>query len=251
MSEGDAKDGPEKSSSPAPKPVAGPLPLPGKLAYLAAVVSGLLYWLAFPGRSESAWPGLLAFVAFIPLWIALQGQAAEGATWIGVVTGATMNLAGFSWLLAMLETFSGFPWYFCLFFVVVVCAYQGGRLGLMGWLYARASSRGWPRVPVFLGAFAASELLYPLLFPWYFAATTHNLPALSQTAELGGPILVGVVLVAANVALREPLLARLERRASIARTLALPAAAVALSLVFSAWRIPAIDARAQASEPVH
>jgi apolipoprotein N-acyltransferase len=251
MSEGDAKDGPEKSSSPAPKPVAGPLPLPGKLAYLAAVVSGLLYWLAFPGRSESAWPGLLAFVAFIPLWIALQGQTPKRATWIGVVTGATMNLAGFYWLLDMLETFSGFPWYFCLFFVVVVCAYQGGRLGLMGWLYARASSRGWPRVPVFLGAFAASELLYPLLFPWYFAATTHKLPALSQTAELGGPILVGVVLVAAGVALAEPILARLEGRAVERKTILWPAVALAATLAFGAYRIPVVDREAQAGEPVH
>ena len=29
----------------------------------------------------------------------------------------------------------------------------------------------------FAVAFAASELLYPLLFPWYFAATVHQVPA--------------------------------------------------------------------------
>ena len=227
------------------------LPLPMGLAYAGAVLSGLLYWLAFPGKADTSWHGLLAFVAFAPFWIAVQGQAPRRALWLGVTTGATMNLAGFYWLLDMLRTFSGFPTPVCMVFVILVCIYQGGRLGLMGWLYARAAARGWPRVLVFLAAFAASELLYPLLFPWYFAATTHSLPALSQTAELGGPILVGLVLVAANVALAEPLLARLERRAIDAITMVLPAAAVGLSLAFSAWRIPAVDRVAQASEPVH
>jgi apolipoprotein N-acyltransferase len=227
------------------------LPLSIWLAYGGAVLSGLLYWLAFPGKADTQWHGLLAFVAFAPFWIALQGQSPGRALWLGVTAGATMNLAGFYWLLNMLRTFSGFPTPLCMLFVSLVCAYQGGRIGLMGWLYARAQGRGWPRVVVFLAAFAASELLYPLLFPWYFAATTHSLPALSQTAELGGPILVGLVLVAANVALAEPILARLERRAVRASTLCVPAAAVALTLAFSAWRIPQVDRRAQASEPVH
>jgi apolipoprotein N-acyltransferase len=227
------------------------LPLPAALAYPGAVLSGLLYWLAFPGRSETRWHGLIALVAFIPMWIALQGQKTRRATWIGVVTGATMNLAGFYWLLDMLETFSGFPGYICFVFVLLVCVYQGGRLGLMGWLYARAAQRGWPRTLVFLGAFAASELLYPLLFPWYFAATTHKLPALAQTAELGGPILVGVVLVSASVALAEPILARLERRGMRLGPVLWPSLALGATLAFGAYRIPIVDAEAQAGEPVH
>jgi apolipoprotein N-acyltransferase len=227
------------------------LPLPPALAYAGAVLCGLLYWLAFPGKADTSWHGLLALIAFVPLWIALQGQPPKRAIGIGVLAGATMNLAGFYWLLDMLETFSGFGWPICMIFVVLVCAYQGGRLGLMGWLFARATARGWPRAPVFLVAFGASELLYPLLFPWYFAATTHNLPALSQTAELGGPILVGMVLVAANIALAEPILARVERRAMRTPTILWPALALGATLAFGAWRIPAVDSAAQAGEPVH
>ena len=41
---------------------------------------------------------LLAFVAFVPLWIALQGQAPKRAAWVGLLAGATMNLAGFYYL---------------------------------------------------------------------------------------------------------------------------------------------------------
>jgi len=223
------------------------LPLPARLAYPAAVLSGLLYWLAFAGMD--VWP--LAFVAFIPFWIALHGQTPRRALWLGVVTGGTMNLAGFSWLLDMLRTFSGFPVPLCLLFMTIVCGYQGGRLGLMGWLYARGERRGWPAPWLFAAAFAASELLYPLLFPWYFAATVHQVPALTQVAELGGPILVGLVLVAANLAIAEPLLARLEGRPVDRKLLAAGVATVGVALVFGAWRIHAVDARAQASEPVH
>jgi apolipoprotein N-acyltransferase len=229
----------------------GSRPLPATLAYAGAVLCGLIYWLGFPGKEDTRWHGLLAFVAFVPLWVALQGQSPKRATGLGVVAGATMNLCGFYWLLDMLETFSGFPAPICMVFVVLVCAYQGGRLGLMGWLYARASARGWPKAPVFLAAFAASELLYPLLFPWYFAATTHNLPALSQTAELGGPILVGVVLVAANIALAEPILARAERRGMILGRIVWPLLFLGATLAFGAFRIPAVDEEAQSGESVH
>jgi apolipoprotein N-acyltransferase len=241
----------DASSAPAGAARTSRFPLPAKLAYGGAVLCGLLYWLAFPGKHEVPGHGLLAFVAFVPLFLALEGQAPRRALWIGVVAGATMNLCGFYWLLDMLETFSGFPGPICMVFVVLVCTYQGGRLGLMGWLYARAAGRGWPRVPAFLAAFAASELLYPLLFPWYFAATTHDLPALSQTAELGGPILVGLILVAANLALAEPLLARMESRPLDRRVLGWPALALAFALAFGAWRIPSVDRDAQTGEPLH
>ena len=117
-----------------------------------------------------------------------------------------MNVFGFYWLLNMLQTFSGFPMPANAFFLLVVCAFQGTRVGAMGWLHARATARGWPGVPVLLGAFVASELAYPLLFPWYYAATVHKVPALTQVAELGGPVLVGLVLLGANLALFEPIL---------------------------------------------
>ncbi len=235
-----------------PKPPAPSPLLATRPAYLAAFTTGILYWLAFPGKHPlGAWHGLLSLVAFVPLWLGLSGQPARRATVIGVIAGATMNLAGFTWLLDMLRTFSGFPTPLCLFFVFFICTYQGGRLGLMGWFVSRATARGWPAATVFVAAFAVSELTYPLLFPWFFAATTYQLPALAQTAELGGPLLVGSVLVAMNLALAEPLLARLERRPVIRVRVFVPVTALALSLLFAAVRIPAVDRMAQAGEQVH
>jgi apolipoprotein N-acyltransferase len=224
-------------------PALGALPIPAPFAYAAAVLSGLLYWLAFAGMD--VWP--LAFVAWVPLVVAMHRQSVRRATLLGWLAGVTMNVAGFFWLQQMLQNFSGFPAPICFFFVLVVCAYQGGRIGLLGWLYGRASARGWPAMPVFAAAFVASELLYPLLFPWYYAATVHQVPLLVQLADVGGPILVGLVLVAANLAVAELALARLERRKPVVGTLASGAVVTAFACAYGQLRIGAVDAMAQAA----
>jgi len=212
-----------------------------------AVFSGFLYFLAFAGMD--VWP--LAFVAFVPLWIAIRGQRPRLASWLGLVTGTTMNVFGFYWLLTMLKTFSGFPTALCALFVLIICAYQGGRLAFMGWLYGRAAVRGWPAALVFVAAFVASELVFPLLFPWYYAATVHGQPALTQVADLGGPILVGVVLLLANLAIAEPILARLEKRPMDRRLVQIGAGTLAATLIYGYVRIRMVDAHAAASEAVN
>jgi apolipoprotein N-acyltransferase len=224
-------------------PRLGALPLPGAHAYAGAILAGLLYWLAFAGMD--VWP--LAFVAWVPLLVAMHRQTVRRAAALGWVAGLTMNVFGFSWLQNMLSTFSGFPGPVCFLFVLVVCGYQGARIGALGWLYGRATARGWPAAPVFAAAFAASEMLFPLLFPWYFAACVHQVPLLTQLADVGGPILVGLVLVAANLAIAEPLVARLERRKPSVAVLGTGAVTVAFALAYGYLRKGAVDAMVQAA----
>ncbi|MGH7270175.1 MAG: apolipoprotein N-acyltransferase, partial [Polyangiaceae bacterium] len=223
----------------------GRLPLPAPLAYASAAIAGVLYWLAFPGSEADIWP--LAFIAWVPLIVAMHRQPAGRAMRLGWLTGLTMNVLGFSWLQHMLSTFSGFPAPVCFFFLLVVCGYQGGRVGLLGWLHGRATGRGWPTAPVFAAAFAASELLYPLLFPWYFATTVHKVPLLTQLGDVGGPILVGLALVSVNLAVAEPALAWMERRAVCVRPVATGAVVIALTCGYGAARIRAVDAAVRAA----
>ncbi|MEB2312894.1 MAG: apolipoprotein N-acyltransferase [Sorangiineae bacterium] len=217
--------------------------LGARAAYPLAFLSGLLYFLAFPGID--LWP--LAFVALAPLIVALRGQRARRATALGWLAGFTMTMFGFYWLMEMLQTFSGFPWPLCLVFMALLCGYQAGRIGLLGWLSARAELRGWPPGPVFALAFAASELTFPLLFPWYYGATVHQVPALIQVAELGGPIAVALVLVAANLAVAELALARLEKRRLRWKVAGGLAAVPALAALYGAVRIPMVDAAVRAA----
>src|SRR6185436_15093110 len=164
-------------------PPDGPRPLPARIAYPLAVLCGFLYFVAFPG--VDVWP--LAFVAMAPLIVALRGQTPRRAAGLGWLAGFTMTMCGFYWLLEMLKVFSGFPLPLCFVFMAILCAYQGGRIALCGFAYGRAEARGWPAPVVFALAFVASELVYPLLFPWYFGASVHNARLFLQVADLGGP----------------------------------------------------------------
>lgn len=225
----------------------------GRLAEAGAIISGLLYFLAFAGFD--VWP--LTFVAFVPLYLSLFGQTTKRAAWLGFLTGLAMNLGGFYWLMNMLKTFSGFPWPLCLLFVVIICAYQGGRLALMGWLHGRAANRGWPVAPVFAAAFVTSELLYPLLFPWYYAATVHSVPVLMQLADIGGPILVGLAIIAVNLAIAEPLRVKLAspspRNFSEGldrRVIGVGVIALAVTVLYGVVRIKMVNARVESAEKV-
>jgi apolipoprotein N-acyltransferase len=208
-----------------------------KSALGLAVLTGLLYFLAFPGID--LWP--LGLVTWVPLLVAMRGRTPRRAALLGWLAGFTMTMTGFYWLLEMLKTFSGFGTPLCLLFMSILCAYQGGRIGLHGWLYARITLRGWTPGLAFSLAFVASELIFPLLFPWAFGAVVHQIPALTQVAELGGPIAIGLVVVAANLALAEPLIARLERRKPRLRPMLALALVPALAMLYAAIRIPQVD----------
>jgi apolipoprotein N-acyltransferase len=247
----DKKKGPAQKRQPpaaaaATAPAPGPRALPAKVAYPLAALCGFLYFLAFPGMD--LWP--LSLVALAPLVVALRGQTPRRALGLGWTAGFTMTMFGFYWLLEMLKVFSGFGPALCFFFMAILCAYQAGRIGLMGWLYGRAEARGWPAAPVFALAFVASELVFPLLFPWYYGATVHNAPVFLQVADLGGGYLVGLVLVAANLGVAELVLARLDARAPARRVLLAAVAVPALALIYGYPRMLSIDAAARDAEPV-
>jgi apolipoprotein N-acyltransferase len=216
----------------------GALPFGLKSAFALAVLSGFLYFLAFPG--VDCWP--LAFVALAPLIVAIEGQTPKHALLCGWAAGLTMTLCGFYWLLDMLQTFSGFPAPICAIFLALLCAYQGGRICLLCWLTARGSAKGYGRALPFVLAFVASELVYPLIFPWTYAGTVHQVPSLLQLAELGGPITVGLPLVAANLVIAELALALLGRRPFRRWALA-GLAAPLLATLYGLVRLPQIDAR--------
>jgi apolipoprotein N-acyltransferase len=222
-------------------PAAGALPVSAPVAYACAVASGLLYWAAFPG--VDLWP--LTFVAWVPLLIAMHRQRTRRAALLGLVAGLTMNVAGFAWLEQMLTTFSGFPLPICTLFLLIVCGYQGLRIGFLGWVYGRVTARGWPAAPVFAAAFVTSELLFPVLFWWFYAATVHKVPVLMQVDDLGGPVLGGLVLIAVNIAIAEPIVARLERRPITRGPILSGAVTLALTLAYGALRVRAVDAAAR------
>lgn len=208
-----------------------------RLANALGLATGLLYFLAFPGID--LWP--LGFVAWVPLLLAMRGRSLRAQTRLAWLAGVTMTFVGFYWMLEMLQNFSGFPVVACLVFMLLLALYQGGRIALFGFLYARATQLGWWRGPCFALAFAASEVCFPLLFPWYFGAVVHQLPALMQVAELGSPIAVGLPIALVNFAIAELVIAQREGRAKPWRLAAMTAVLLALSAGYGVVRMGEVD----------
>ncbi len=212
--------------------------------YLLAALSGLLY--AFSFARWDIWP--LAFVAYVPYWIALRGLPPKQAWKVGWMAGTVMATFGFYWLQNMLVTFSGFPAAVCALFVLILSSYQGGRLSMQAWLGARMHALGWSPTLSRVLPWIAAEFIYPLLFPWYFGATLHTVPTLMQTADIGGPWLVGLLLVGVNLAVYELVARRLYTRA-VRKPLAIGgAAAFAAAGLYGVLRVHQVEARMAASD---
>ena len=215
-------------------------------AWGLAAVSAVLCPISFAGFD--IWP--LAFVAWVPLILALRGQSPRRAAYLGWFAGFGMTMIGFYWLVAMLETFSGFPTYVCALFAAILCLEKGGRVALMAWMYARATHRRWHHALAFLSAFAVSELVWPVLFPWYFGAAMHETPIMMQTADIGGPILVSVVILAVNVAIAELLSKAVFERKADRRTLIAGGATIAFALAYGAFRLSSVQSSIDEAEVV-
>jgi apolipoprotein N-acyltransferase len=224
----------------------GIFPLPVGPAVACMMAAGILYWLGFP--TKNMWP--FAFVTFVPFYLGLYRQTPRRALFLGLIAGLVMTCLGFYWLFEMLRTFSGFPKPLCMLFVLIINAYQGGRFALQGWLFARGQARGWSAPLVFGASFVASELLFPLLFPWYFAACIHSFPVLAQSADLGGPILVGLLLLVVNVAIAEIAVARLTGRPFPHQLVRAGAITLTIHVAYGIVRMAMIDKRMAESEAI-
>ena len=216
--------------------------LPTLWAAGAALLCGVCYFLAFPGID--IWP--LGFVALIPLRLALLGQTPKRAFWLGWLSGLTMISLGFYWMVDMMRQFSGFSTPICALMLLIVNAFQAGRMGLFAWLFVRGEGRFPPGI-VWLCALVTSELCFPVLFFWSFGAVVHGQPALTQLAEVGGIYAVALVMAAANFGLSELAVARLRRRPVNVKA-ALPYLLVpVVAVLYGALRIHQVDARVAAA----
>jgi len=202
------------------------------LSALLAALAGVLAWLGFAGIGF--WP--LALVGFVPLFAALE-RGARPSGWralgLSLLFGTVLWGLSCHWLVATLRGFSGLPLFACLVLALGFWLFHGGLFACFGWLWWRARRAGAPAAGAAALAIAASELLYPQLFPSYYGASLHGLPVALQIVELGGPLLLSGLCLAVNGALYEPR----ARRAAAA-----VAACVAAALLYGALRMPQVEA---------
>ncbi len=214
--------------------------------FALAALSGLLTFAAFPGIG--AWP--LAFAAWVPLLLALEGQTVRRSAALGFVAGVFATLPAFRFLFATLQAQSGLGPVACALIVLAVAAYHGLRGLVVGAVSRCVPADPGPPSLLFVVGLVLSEIALPSLFPWYFGASVHEVPLFVQPAELGGPVAVSVVLALSSVAIAETISSwtpdRQTKPRVIVPTLAIP---IALAL-WGSLRISQIDAQARRAPPL-
>lgn len=175
------------------------------------LVSAVLAPLGFAGFG--IWP--LAFLAYVPWLLALDTARLRGLRAVLVVAflfGFVADWGGYWWLVPMLVSFSGFSTWLCIVFASLLIAYTCGTFVLAGVLWARGRDRGWNATLVAVCTMAGAELVWPLLFPYFYGTSFHGEPVLLQIADLGGPTALTALAFATNGALFELASARLAKR---------------------------------------
>ena len=156
----------------------------------AAISSGLLLALSFIEPAA----GILASIAFAPvLAVVSRSRRMRDAAAVGALAGAIANGISCAWLVGTITRFGGFPLPVALLIFALLIAYTALPIALWTGLLQWAG----PRAPILLAPllWVAIESTFPNLFPWRLAYTQRALPALIQSAEWAGPMLLGAVLV--------------------------------------------------------
>jgi apolipoprotein N-acyltransferase len=227
--------------------VAAPRPiwLPLGLGVFSAVIS----FLAFPGFDVRP----LAFVCLVPLFFAMDVEprmTSKQAAIVAMAFGFVGMWGGYYWVVTMLQDFSGFGLPLCILFASLLHLFQGGMLGLFAWLYFRLKGVGVPTLLAVVIAHPAAEMVYPMLFPYYYGNHLHDLPILIQIADLGGPMLVTALVGVINAGVYEAIRPFVRKEKWQWKQPAIAAGALLFALGYGAYRIAEVDARAAASPAV-
>jgi len=199
---------------------------------LLPVISGVLYFLAFP--SFGIWP--LAWVFAVPLLLAVEHADTRQALLSGLIAGLVAWAGVVYWIALVMNTYGGMSLFTAILLLLLLLFYLALYFAAFSWAAARIGPSRYA-VLILPGIWTGLELFrsYAVFsgFPW--ALLGHSqLPftALAQTAELGGVFLVSALVMAANVAVYQAL----KRRYA---PLVFAAVLVAAGISFGLWRIQA------------
>ena len=205
---------------------------PSRLAhpYAFAALSGLLYYLSFPTKEHRWWA--LAWVAYVPLYFAVRSAPAKQSFLLGLVAGFTMNLLGFWWLIRVLTEQGQLPFGVNYLAYFLLCVAHGIRVAIHTSVSSVLSR--YPIAPPwrFSLGFVIAEAWVPAAFRWRFAASLIECPSVAQLADLGGPVLVGLIVVLISSVFSEALYQRLSKNTS-SRTLSIRYVAIGIAILLS------------------
>jgi len=169
---------------------------------LLAVLTGLGLFLSFP--PAALWP--LAFVALVPLLVALERAPRRAAFWIGTLAGMVFYPLNLSWVTHAMAVYGGLSWALSLFLLLLLSLYLAVYVGVFSacWIRLRPAP-GLSRVLLAGSLWVTLEFARTYLltgFPWAFLAYTQyrTLP-LIQIVSITGVYGVSFLVVVVNAAI--------------------------------------------------
>jgi apolipoprotein N-acyltransferase len=155
------------------------------IAFLLASATALLT--AAPTLQDALWP--LAWVALVPLFLALRDASPRRALLLGWWAETLMYWVGFYWLIGTMVRFGFIAVPLSILFFAVIGLGNGMRLGLFAWWLRwteRSANPWWVRLVLPACTYVAFDYLFPRVFPWYLGFL--QFPGLSfiQIADVVG-----------------------------------------------------------------
>jgi apolipoprotein N-acyltransferase len=206
---------------------------------LAAVVtSGLALSASFPSLDLQ----LLAWVALVPMLVAVRGQSPRTAAGLGWLAGFSFFVPTLYWISPTISNFTRIDEAVAAGVCVLLAGVSAWTFAVFAWGLERIGARGGSRLLWAGLAWPALDWMRSFViapFPWAFIGyTQHDWLTMIQIADLGGVYLVSSVLVWVNAALAEMVAARRLLPAAAAVVVGLPL----LTAGYGSWRLSTIEA---------
>lgn len=215
------------------------------IPWLLAAATGLLLTLASPGSGDQSW---LAFLALVPLLVAVDGVSPRRAFALGFAASAVLWTITLAWPAPWVTHYGGIGWGRGALTGAVILVLVSVFMAAFAVVAASAHHRfGVDAVVIVASAWVALEFLRATVtgFPWnLLAASQWRQTELIQVATITGVYGVSFVVAAVNVAV-----ARVLRHDRPAGDAAGALGTAALILVFSmmaSWLVPAASTRGTA-----
>src|SRR5579862_3683214 len=202
-----------------------------------AVASGLAMGLAFPKFDH----GLLAWIAFVPLFYVIEGESMRRVFWWAYLQGFASYVVQLYWIPIPLHDFADVRMEFAIFPMFLLAGIVAINSAVAIWAGEFIARR--TRIPIVVTmpvAWTAVELIrtyFPIGFPWNLLGYTayHNLE-LIQFAEFTGVYGVSALIIFFNAVVYVVISRRGGSRLQAVSLGALTALMIVL-VAFGAWRI--------------
>ncbi|MBN4054455.1 apolipoprotein N-acyltransferase [Nitrospira defluvii] len=208
------------------------------IPYAAALLSGALLAFSFPNTGYY----LLAWIAFVPLFLVIQTGSPGKAFFLGWISGLVYFSGTIYWVAMTLSHYGGLPWALSIFFMFLLVSYLALYVGLFS-VFFQTLSKGhemgfllfapsfWVTLEYMKGHFLTG-------FPWAsLAYSQYRFLPVIQIADFGSIYSVGFIIVLTNTGLFLMVRSIWKKKSIVGSSLILSTSAVILTVFYGMMRL--------------